>query len=133
MAACQDSDAQQRLEVPPEDALLLLGGDGGEALEPGHRRRMPRHEGPVAPEHDAVRADLIEEEAERRLVPHHAVVVEAPLIAAGGLGDALRPLETRLPRPSQPAQRVAGGPAAVGHARLEAGTGLEDATEDQDG
>src|SRR4029450_9308723 len=109
MAACQDSDAQQRLEVPPEDALLLLGGDGGEALEPGHRRRMPRPRGPLAPEGDAVRADLIEEEAERRLVPHHAVVVEAPLIAAGRLGDALRPVEARLPRPIQHAARRARG------------------------
>src|SRR5262245_17659938 len=113
------SEPQQGLEVPPEDALFLLGGDGGKPLEPGHRRGMPGHEGPVAAQHDAVRPDLIEQEAERRLVPHHAVVVETALIGAGRLGNALGPLETRLPGAIQPAHRVAGGPAPVRHADLD--------------
>src|SRR6185369_12469074 len=39
---------EQLLEVPPENSLFFLGGEAGQPLHPGDRRRVPRHERPVA-------------------------------------------------------------------------------------
>src|SRR3989442_6499202 len=93
---------EQGLQVAPEDSLLLLLAEALEPLHPGDGRRMPGDEGPVAAQHHAVRAHLVEEEAEGLLAACDGVVVEAALIGAGRLRDAAG-LPAALAPPSEPA------------------------------
>src|SRR5205814_7735425 len=88
--------AEQRLEAAPEDALLLLRGETGQPLHPRDRRGIPRDEGPVAAEHDAVGADLVEQEAERSLVAGDGVVEEPALVRARRLLDVVARFRARL-------------------------------------
>src|SRR5260370_35545845 len=92
---------------------------------------MPRHERPVAAEHHAVGADLVEQEAQRLLAADHGVVVETTLVTARRLRDGLlTPFAAALPPPIEAPHRVARRAAAVGDADLEIGTRVEDAAED---
>ena len=93
---------------------------------------MPGDEGPVATQHHAVRAHLVEEEAEGLLAARDGVVVEAALIGAGPLRDAAG-LGTALPPPIESAHGEARGAAAVGNAHPEIRTRLQDTAGDQDG
>src|SRR5438874_1691930 len=93
---------------------------------------MPRHERPVAAEHDAVGADLVEQVAEGLLAADDGVVVEPALVRAGRLLDDTVRLRRALPAAVESAHRVAGRAAAVGDAHLEIRAGVEDAAEDQD-
>src|SRR5215472_189591 len=114
-------EAEQRLEIAPEDPFLLLRAETRKPLHPRHRRGMPGHERPVAAEHHAIGAYLVEKEAQRLLASHHGVVVEPALIGAGRLGDAAR-LGSALPAPIETAHGEAGRAAAVGDTRAEFGT-----------
>src|SRR5499433_4092281 len=125
-------EAEQRLEIAPEDPFLLLRAEARKPLHPRYRRGMPGHEGPVAAEHHAIGTYLVEEEAQRLLASHHGVVVEPALLGAGRLGDAAR-LGSALPAAIEAAHGETGRSAAVGDARAEIGTRLEDAPRDQDG
>src|SRR5256886_5193576 len=106
---------EQGLQVAPEDSLLFLLAEALEPLHPGDGRRMPGDEGPVAAQHHAVRAHLVEEEAEGLPAARDGVVVEAALIGAGPLRDAAG-LGGGLPPP--PGSAPGGGPrgAALGRA-----------------
>src|SRR3989442_3295871 len=104
---------EQGLQVAPEDSLLLLLAEALEPLHPGDGRRMPGDEGPVAAQHHAVRAHLVEEEAEGLLAARDGVVVEAALIGAGRLRDAAGP-GTALAPAVEPAHRAGRGGAALG-------------------
>src|SRR5207237_1749679 len=75
-------ELQQRLEVTREDLLFLLSAQRREPLHPRDRRGVPRHEGPVAAEHHAVGAHLVEQEPQRLLAPDNGVVVETTLVTA---------------------------------------------------
>src|SRR5216683_5685122 len=123
---------EQGLQVAPEDSLLLLLAEALEPLQPGDGRRMPGDEGPVAAQHHAVRAHLVEEEAEGLLTARDGVVIETALIRAGRLRDAAS-LGTAVPPAIEPAHGEARGAAAVGDAHPEARTRLQDAARDQDG
>src|SRR5712691_2630338 len=123
---------EQGLQVAPEDSLLLLLAEALEPLQPGDGRRMPGDEGPVAAQHHAVRAHLVEEEAEGLLAARDGIVVEAALIGAGRLRDAAG-LGTALPSAIEPAHGEARGAAAVGDAHPESRTRLQDTAGDQDG
>src|SRR3989449_6883044 len=99
---------EKGLQVAPEDSLLLLLAEALEPLHPGDGRRMPGDEGPIAAQHHAVRAHLVEEEAEGLLAARDGVVVEAALIRAGRLRDAAGP-RAALPPPVQAAPGGAPG------------------------
>src|SRR5712692_1686304 len=124
--------AEQGLQLAPEDTLLLVLAEALEPLHPSHGRGVPRNEGPVAAQHHAVGAHLIEQEPEVLFAARHGVVVEATLIRAGRLRDAAG-LGTALPPAIKPAHREACGAAAVGDAHPEIRTRLQDAAGDQDG
>src|SRR5260370_19065781 len=124
--------AEQGLQVAPEDSLLLLLAEAREPLHPGDRRGMPGDEGPVAAQDHAVRAHLVEEEAEGLLAARDGVVVETALIRAGGLRDAPS-VGATVPPAIEPAHGEARGAAAVGDAHPEARARLQDAARDQDG
>src|SRR5262249_53918370 len=123
-------ELQQRLEVTPEDLVLLVLRQALQALHPRHGRGVPRHERPVAPEHHAVDADLVDQEAQRLLAADDGVVVEPALVRAGRLRDTAALSRHALPAAVETPHRQARGPAAVGDARLELGALVEDA-EDQ--
>src|SRR6266568_8416408 len=70
------SDAQQLFEVLPEDRFLFFRCQARHALDPCDgpvERHVVR---PVRAEHHAIDADGVDEEAQRRLRVHDAVVVE---------------------------------------------------------
>src|SRR5260370_1172858 len=85
---------------------------------------------PVAEPH-AVGAHLVEEEAQRFFAADHGVVIQAPLVRAGGVRNPPR-LGTALPAAIQPSHRVARGAAAVGDTRLEIRARLQHAAGDED-
>src|SRR5262249_56185764 len=76
-------ELQQRLEVTPEDLVLLALRQALQALHPGDGRGVPRHERPVAAQHHPVDADLVDQEAQRLLAADDGVVVEPALVRAG--------------------------------------------------
>src|SRR6266852_7653212 len=88
--------AEQGLQVAPEDSLLLLLAEALEPLHPGDGRGMPGNEGPVAAQDHAVGPHLVKEEAEGLLAARDGIVVEAALIRAGRPRDAAS-LGTALP------------------------------------
>src|SRR5229473_1796350 len=124
--------AEQGLQVAPEDSFLLLLAEALESLHPGDGGGMPGDEGPVAAQDHAVCAHLVEEEAEGLLTARDGVVIETALIRAGRLRDAAS-LGTALPPAIEPAHGEARGAAAVGDAHPEIRTRLQDTAGDQDG
>src|SRR5689334_25384352 len=75
-------EPEEGLDVLPEDLLLLLRAQRLEILQPGDGGGMPRHERPVAAEHDPIGAHLVQQEPQRLLAADYGVVVEPPLIGA---------------------------------------------------
>src|SRR5438876_5261467 len=95
---CVPSNAQQRFEVLPEDRFLLLLREARHALDPCDgpvERHVVR---PVRAEHHAIDADGVDEEAQRRLRVHDAVVVELPQIGTRRQRRVHARLRAYLPR-----------------------------------
>src|SRR6267142_5911136 len=89
--------AEQRLEVSRDDPVLLVLRQALQPLHPRHGRGMPRHERPVAAEHHAVGAHLVEQEAQGLLTADHRVVVQAALVGARRLLDDAQGIGGALP------------------------------------
>ena len=94
---------------------------------------MPRHEGPVAAEHHAVGAHLVEQESQRLLAPDHGVVVETTLVAARRARNRALLGPHALPAAIDAPHREARRAAAVRDADAEVRTRVQDAAEDQHG
>src|SRR6185295_19885743 len=109
------SQPEQRLQVLPQDLLLLVLCNGLQALHPAAGARRPRHERPVAAEYHAVCAYMIEQEAQLLLPRDHGVVVETALVVARRLGRAAG-LRAAVPVAVEATDGVAGGAAPMGDA-----------------
>src|SRR6267142_7024962 len=114
-------DAQQTLQVPPEDRFLLRLREALHREDPGHgpvERHVVR---PVRAEDDTIGADGVDEKAQRRPGVDDAVVVEAPQIGARRLADVRAGLRADLPAAVHAADPVAGIAPAVAEHDLEVG------------
>src|SRR4029450_7172959 len=112
-------EAEQPLQIAPEDGFLLGLGEGLHGEDPGDRPVERHVVRPVRAEHDPVGADGVDQEAQRRLGVDDAVVVEAPQIGAGRLLDVGARLGPDLPAVIHPPDPEAGVAPAVAENDLQ--------------
>ena len=103
------------------------------AENPRHRPVERHVVGPVRAEHDTVDAHGVDQEAQRRLGIHDAVVVELPQIGARRLRDVLARLRAHLPAMVHPSDAVARIAAAVAEDELEIGMRVDHTAVDERG
>src|SRR5262245_50370316 len=107
------SDAQQALEILPEDRVLLVLREAFHAENPGDRPVERHVVGPVGAEDHAVDADGIDQEAQRLLRVDDAVVMELAEVCARRSRDVRARLGADLPCMIHPSDAVARVATAV--------------------
>jgi hypothetical protein len=123
--------AQQRLQVLPENFVFFLLCKALEALYPGHRGGLPPDVGPIAAQDYMVSPDVIQQKAQPCLAVSQTVIVETTLVGAGRLLNVDTSLRTNLPTAVEATHPKAGWPSSMGDTCLEVGTGVENAPENQ--
>src|SRR5262245_20623730 len=124
-------EAEQLLQIAPEDGFLLGLREALHGENPGDRPVERHVVRPVCAEHDPVGADGVDQEAQRRLGVDDAVVVEASQIGARRLLELGARLGADLPAVIHPPDPEAGVAAAVAEDDLEIRALVHDAARHQ--
>src|SRR5262245_28783158 len=112
-------------DEPPRGGIERGGVQRGAGVVVAHV------EGIVAADHHAVRAQLLDDEAEIARGEGERVHVDALGVLARLLGDRLRPFRPHVPAVIEPSQREGERPASVREADAEVGQPLQHAAEDE--